>query len=403
MDPTGAIVEELLSPRLQLEDAVEEKSEGEPLGQASKEHSSLASSVTAHSSPPPPDRSLFSSDAIQDESELSSPPSSPPTGLPSPATTARKPTFSFLKRKRSSLEDEIVSLPLSDITPNACKIPLQQRAAKKIMTQMQIDLGGETRKACRACGMEYIPSVKEDAALHKEFCGMNVSGVEMGRPFLKDESAKRVRSEKAITREKDSVVMVDRKSSLAVRSKAKKVLDVVNAELSSTDIDNERLWAGLLVDAAERTGKRSTSKRKDANEGPEKRSDRFKMFLSLVDDRCVGFCLAEKITCAFPVVHSQAAKETSSEVKPASRSSSISFSTAADVALLGISRIWTSKSQRGQGLATDVLDCARRNFFYGIEVPKNLVAFSQPTESGGRLAERWFEAEIGWHVYQGEG
>jgi len=33
-------------------------------------------------------------------------------------------------------------------------------------------------------------------------------------------------------------------------------------------------------------------------------------------------------------------------------------------------------------------------------VPKDLVAFSQPTDTGGQLAKRWFEAETGWHVYK---
>jgi len=84
-----------------------------------------------------------------------------------------------------------------------------------------------------------------------------------------------------------------------------------------------------------------------------------------------------------------------------SKSSSISVSTTADIALLGISRVWVSKSHREQGLAIDLLDCARNNFFYGVEAPKDLVAFSQPTDSGGRLAERWFGSQAGWHVYRG--
>ena len=70
-----------------------------------------------------------------------------------------------------------------------------------------------------------------------------------------------------------------------------------------------------------------------------------------------------------------------------------------DIALLGISRIWTSKSHRRKGIASALLDCARGNFFYGVEVPKEIVAFSQPTESGGYLAEGWFGEKTGWHVY----
>jgi hypothetical protein len=32
-------------------------------------------------------------------------------------------------------------------------------------------------------------------------------------------------------------------------------------------------------------------------------------------------------------------------------------------------------------------------------VDKERVAFSQPTESGGNLARKWFGRQSGWHVY----
>lgn len=351
----------------------------------------LSSSVSAPSSPPVGDRALFSSDPPhEDESELSSVPSSPPP-LPSPLLAVRKPKFSFLKRKRSAADDGSAHEPLADITANARKVP---RLDKKIMTQMQIDLGGEVRKACRICGMEYIPSVKEDSALHSKFCAMNVGGVDMGKQFLKDDTVKRLHSEKTGGGEHEILVRVDRKSSLAARNKTRKVLEVVNAELSSATIGDDQLWS-----ACHPTDKTS-GKRKGDSDKYDRRGDRFKAFLYMVENKCVGFCLAEKIDQAFEVVG--AVPEGKDEIMTASRSSSTSISSTADVALLGISRIWTSKSQRSRGLATDLLDCARKNFFYGVAAPKNLVAFSQPTESGGRLAERWFEAKAGWHVYRGD-
>ena len=350
-----------------------------------------SSSVSAPSSPPPADR-LFSSDALQDdESELSSVPSSPPQ-LPSPLKQAtRKPAFSFLKRKRKAFDDGAGSEPLSDITPNARKIP---RSDTKGLKQMQIDLGSETRKTCRTCGMEYIPSVKEDSTLHSRFCAMNVGGVDMGKAFLKDDSVKRIHSERTSQSEREMVVTVDRKSSLAARNRVRRVLEVVNAELSSADIDDDQLWSAVYP------AEKVVGTRRGSSDKTDRRGDRFKAFLYLVGDRCVGFCLAEKISNASQVVPSASAGE--SKVMVTSRSSSVSVSTAADVVLLGISRIWTSKSHRGQGIAMELLDCARSNFFYGVEAPKNLVAFSQPTESGGRLAERWFEMKAGWHIYRGD-
>ena len=348
-----------------------------------------ASSITAPSSPPAVNYALVSSDAPQDEdSDLSSPPSST-THLPSPVPAQRKPAFSFFKRKRRICDDGSVSEPLSDITPNIRKLP---RVTKKAMRQMQLNLGGATRKTCRTCEMEYVPSVREDAIIHSKFCALKVGGVEMGKAFVRDDGVKRIRSNRASGSEREMVVAVDRRVSAMSRNKTKRVLEVVNAELSSAAIEDDQLWAALDPE------KKVIETRKSSSEGMDKRGDRFKAFLYLVDDKCIGFCLAEKISNAFQVVD---ARDEGNTITAAFRSSSISVSTTADVVLLGIARIWTSKAYRGLGLAMDLLDCARGNFFYGVEVPKNLVAFSQPTESGGQLAKRWYEAEKGWHVYQG--
>lgn len=401
MDVTGTVIEENVNNHLYAEEPAENLLLDE-VSAATNAHMATskrdtsreepASSVTAPSSPPAAENILFSSDALQDDSELSSAPSSPPR-LASPIPVSRKPTFSFLKRKRPAFDEGSASEPLSDITPNARKLP---RIAKKPLTQMQIDLGGEVRKTCRTCGMEYIPSVKEDAALHSKFCAMNVGGVDMGKAFVKDDSVKRIGSERARNDEREMVVTVDRKSSIAARNRTRRVLDVVNAELSATDINDEYLWAALNPE------QKIIETRRGSSEGGDRRGDRFKAFLYLVHDKCVGFCLAEKISSAFGVVDGSTAGEHGTKVLTTPRSSSISVSTSADIALLGISRIWTSESYRGKGLAADLLECARNNFFYGVEAPKDLVAFSQPTESGGKLAERFFGARTGWHVYRGD-
>ena len=53
---------------------------------------------------------------------------------------------------------------------------------------------------------------------------------------------------------------------------------------------------------------------------------------------------------------------------------------------LGISRIWVCRTQRSNGIATQLLEAARKNVIYGREVNKHSIAWSQPTESGGKLA-----------------
>ena len=340
-----------------------------------------ASSATIPSTPPVAEHVIFSPGAPSSDSELSSLPSSPPQ-LPSPSPKSRKPTFSFLKRKRDAADSAQSSRPLSNITANAQKAP---RPTQKTMTQMQIDLGGDVRKKCRTCGMEYIPSVKEDARLHKEYCGMNSGGIDMGKALLKDKSVKKIRSKEVLDDEKEAVVVVDEKSSLGARHKAQKVFDVVNAELSAAVLVDGALWSGTDGESG----------------GKQKNTERSKVFLHLVGDRCVGFCLAEKISQAYRVVSQETGRQQDNSISPTRKSSSVSHSTTAEVVLLGISRIWASKAHRGHGLATNLLECARSNFFYGVEVPRHLVAFSQPTESGGKLAQQWFGSESGWHVYSG--
>ena len=388
MDTNGRVVEENFDSKTIYEAPVPAVAEEQ------------ACSSTAPSSPQPAESGLFSDNApINTDQNPQSPPSSPPCRLPSPGPATRKPAFSFLKRKRwahDSVSPRSTKEPLSDIDHNPRKVP--RRAKQPTLTQTQIDLGGETRKTCRTCRMEYIPSNGEDAELHKNFHAMNIGGVDLGKAFLKEGGIKKIPTSRVS--EVEAMVVVDRRNTLAVRNKVKKVLGVVNAELSAAEIQNAQLWGGLPPNASNPL-KRVIETRNARNDGPDKRTVRFKVFLYLVGDKCVGFCLAERIIAAYQVIDAHDKDETSKAISTA-RSSSITTSTTADAALVGISRIWISKSYRGKGIALELLDCARSNFFYGMEVPKDLIAFSQPTDSGGQLAKRWFEAETGWHVYKAD-
>ncbi|KAL8643744.1 MAG: hypothetical protein Q9226_008146 [Calogaya cf. arnoldii] len=361
----------------------------------------VPTSSTVPSSPAPADQDSLSDSVATTAHGTESPPSSPPPCLPSPEPAREKPAFSFLKRKRSLRSRDIseASEALADIAPNI--LPNPARPVKRTrLTQMQIDLGGQVQKTCKACGMDYIPSNKEDAALHREFHTMNLAGVDVGKNFLskKDGGLKRAYPrEKRWLNEGEEMVMVDRRGPLSAKNKVKRVLEVANAELGSADIKDEELWAPLPPVADQSTQTKGRTKKQ--TETGDKAGERFKAFLHLEGEKCIGFCLAEKIGSANRVIDPDIDNEQQAEGEPVVRSSSISVSPDVDVVLLGISRIWTSKSHRGRGIATDLLDTARGNFFYGLEVSKDLVAFSQPTESGGKLAERWFGRKSGWHVY----
>lgn len=56
---------------------------------------------------------------------------------------------------------------------------------------------------------------------------------------------------------------------------------------------------------------------------------------------------------------------------------------------LGISRIWVCRSERGNGVATKLLEVARANVIKDVVVPKSRIAWSQPTDAGGKLASKY--------------
>lgn len=390
MDATGRAIEELIG-----SDRIPQASSSTQLSTPDPD----ASSTTVPSSPGPRDARVFSDPThLDSDSDLSSPPSSPPACLPSPARAGQKAAFSLLKRKRST-KDAQPELskekePLRDIAHNARKT--RRQVKKPPLAQMQIDLGGDFRKACIQCGMEYIPSNREDASLHRNFHDMNSTGIDVGKVLMKDVATRLIAPGKKPLREDEAILMVDRQSSTVSRNKIGKILEVINSELSAPHIEDDDLWGGLEPKV------RMVPTRRKNSEVVDSRGVRFKAFIYLVGDRCVGCCLMEKISSGYPVVKQPVNQREKEDITFDARSSSISVSDRPESVLLGVTRIWTSRSFRRQGIAETLLDCGRRHFFYGMDVTKDLVAFSQPTESGAQLAKRWYGAETGWHIFKTE-
>lgn len=252
---------------------------------------------------------------------------------------------------------------------------------------MQLDLVGQHRKACKTCGMEYIPSNAEDVVLHRKFHAMNFGGVDCTKAMVERLRQKQIWS----GGEASFIAVVGRRDALALRNKASDVLKVVNTELAAVPILDEELWGQTTLSAnAELPDDSTTSHEK---------CDRFRVYLYVRGQKCVAACLAERIQEAYTVLAQDKASEQPAQTLAESQSSSISVSTTADAVLLGISRIWVSNQCRKQGLARRLLDSARNDFMYGLTIAKPLIAFSQPTESGGKLARKYFGCEAGWHVY----
>ena len=405
-------------------------------------------SVAAFSSSPSRKNStVFSGESQADDgSSTTTPPSSPPPQsilqLTPPNVKPRKPTFSFLdkskkekpkpqslKRKHdASTSTRDASEPLSEIhnsstralssAPSVQSLPsvqptfpgLIKTAVPQNLTQTRLDFGQSLAPiTCPAsdCGMTYTPSSELDTALHNMYHNRHSSGIELGRPFLK--SAMKWCYE--VPNIPGSVVVVDRKISLPSRKVVQKVLEVVNKELGSVDIGEEELWSQRCV---------------PGDPDDARKRDRYKAFLHVIEGRCVGIALAERISRCHRVVspasneaggkmslngndsrhpqdhdqnQSQAEKQnpqypTSSPVHHA-----LTLSKETYPAVVGVSRIWTSKTFRRRGIANNLLDCVMNQFIYGMEIAREEVAFSQPTDAGAGLARSWFEEDQGWCVY----
>ena len=255
------------------------------------------------------------------------------------------------------------------------------------MVQMQLDLVGQHRKACKTCGMEYIPSNAEDVALHKKFHAMNFGGVDCTKAMVERLRQKQIWS----GGEGSFIAVVGRRDAITLRNKASDVLKVVNTELAAVPISDEELWSQTTLSAS--------TKASEEDATTSEKCDRFKVYLHIRGQKCVAACLAERIQEAYTVLAQDETSEQPTQPLADSQSSSISVSTTAVTVLLGISRIWVSNQFRKQGLARRLLDSTRSDFMYGLTVEKHLIAFSQPTESGGKLARKYFGREAGWHVY----
>lgn len=346
---------------------------------------------------------IFSDDNIR----TSTPPSSPPTILlaeqlhdgsheeGTKAVTPKPDAFSVLRRQ-------------------AISKPKQPR--KKPLVQMQLNLGQSFQKKCRMCGMEFVPSSPEDLALHRKYHSQNVDGVSITKDFLK-----KAESWNGIEWHgkdgNDRIVSVSRHWRCRFgRQYVMPILDVAQAELGAVDIPYNLLWSLCYTKLPMPVGTNTRDEEVHAETDNGPLYERYKVYLYISGTKCVGLCLAERIDKAYKVLASKCSTSNVAKEKKDSGKESdvtrkeqgrvgldedglISIAETGDHAWMGISRIWVSSGFRKKGIASALLDCASKTFRNSRTTPKELIAFSQPTQSGARLARRWFGQDSGWHVY----
>lgn len=256
--------------------------------------------------------------------------------------------------------------------------------------------------------MEYIPTNPEDAVLHKQYHNASVAGLDVPKGIMEKanvvyECERRESKSTTGSRSKqsrhglDKIVQVCRRDSLSLRRLARKVLQVAEKELGAVEIQEEVLWSQVSVTSM-RMGRATDAPtvadgRAALATQSNTQCDRYKVFLYIQDNKCGALCLVERIRTGRRVLPSSGVGE----------SSSISTDLKHVPAKLGISRIWVSREMRNLGIAKGLVDAARMHFSRGVALDKEQMAWSQPTESGARLARAWFEKDDGWLVYDEHG
>jgi N-acetyltransferase len=367
------------------------------------------------STPIPSDNAIFSDEII-----ASSPPSSPPEfsrentnsskyDTPSKPSQSIVNAFSILGKRKAFTSTNDNTRLTKKYTPSSTK------KHDKPLTQMQISLGQEVQKRCKACGMEYIASSDEDRKLHDKYHAQNLEGYDVGKDFLSKSRPDMVFNTE---RKGDEIAAVDALDNPWRRKRARAALDVVQRELGAVEIPDKQLW--------------------DKQTG----ASRHTMYMYVRQSKCIGLLLVERITSGNEVLEpagkpkprpaKDTAKMSALERLRARRASQeqeqendtlipdqpIRVATTSSPAKLGVSRIWTSPSHRRQGIAKALLDLAVQCFNERVAVHgdhiggtdgsvakevkllrKDEVAFSQPTEAGARLARRWIGRRYGWLIY----
>jgi len=273
------------------------------------------------------------------------------------------------------------------------KAPPTQPQPQQKLVQMQLNLGPTSQKDCKVCGMTYVPANLEDSTLHNTFHQKNVGGIDLGRAFRKSQEPAAIWK----GHNNDVVVAVEVAERWQTRRKVRSVLDVVGRELGCVDIPDLELVTMVALplkwDDPPRAVFDLIGRQKPSDPDPflpYTTPRRYQVFLYMSGTKCIGLCLAERISRAYKVLDPQEAGH-----------NALVVSEVPSQAFIGISRIWTSTSHRRKGVASTLLDSTRRAYASFSAIPKEqAVAWSQPTDSGAILARKWFGMQYGWLVYK---
>ncbi|KAA1090461.1 hypothetical protein PGT21_001876 [Puccinia graminis f. sp. tritici] len=343
-------------------------------------------------------RSFFASATAPHAHQKNTPISSSPattvlrtSPLTSPSSSRTLPT-----RKRTRLSDK------KTINKQSSK------TRRPMMSQLMLDLSNRpTTQICKECGMSFVLGVEEDVELHKKHHRRVVEGVEWPMTLLESQPDCRVvwREPGGMEEEKIVKVSLDPQSLKRSRYKHKveQILEMVNRSLDAQELTEDQLRASSLYIYLGSPMDRSTGL-------PEPKKRRLSSGLSTTPKSkkkkvvVKAMCVAARIEHGYQIVRGpgnpgEEELDDAELLRFGETSSELYCSPKAEKTLIGIHRIWSSPHHRRAGLSRRLLDVVAGTFIYGmaidgIEARRRSIAFSQPTESGMRLAADWFQTVL---------
>ena len=236
--------------------------------------------------------------------------------------------------------------------PSSVRRPTQTKVKK----QVYLDLGQKhfDQTECRLCGMLFTPGVEQDEKAHKAFCKSQI---------IRFSLCKEMNQVDTFEDDKFGIVHITFRDDRATLKRVKLFKTaVVDKDMGFVDEGNR----ALKCDPGE------------------------SVFLCIYrkEQRPIAFLSTERIQFAYAL--SDDALQTDKLVCSDLPKSD---------AVLGIRQVWVHRDFRYKGIARRMLDTARSRAVYNYHVPKNMLAFSQPTVQGRALASAYCGAS-GTLVYE---
>lgn len=319
----------------------------------------------------------------------STPPSSPPAKL---STTAHK--LQQKSRRRLSSRPNVSKLanlgPPSSGDEN--DEPVLGAASEKLtgrnalrkrpplkptatnLQQVQLDLGVSAMKQCKACGMEYNSTIPEDRKLHDEFHKRKHKATQPIRM-----SSNHIFKSTQVDGESYEMRLLDCRGPVSSRAHFEQALEIMYGDLSGDQITNEDLWSEIP----------NPIKSSVLNKVP-----RFTVLMLLVDRIPAAILIVERISKAGGYLDDFRSSQTEVSVNLGERSKGYGKPDVIKLAHISVERIWVDKEHRRKGLATTLINHARKVLIPGLEIKRSQVAFSWPTTLGRSLATRY---SVGQH------